>query len=112
MKHLLSYFFLFFVGLTYAQQVENVDFTHVKSGLSFNVDSSKVYGLAEYNFKILKAVDSVYLDALAMGFDDVLLNDKKTNFKNDGEKLIVYSELDRKSTRLNSSHVKISYAVF
>lgn len=92
MKHLLSYFFLFFVGLTYAQQVENVDFTHVKSGLSFNVDSSKVYGLAEYNFKILKAVDSVYLDALAMGFDDVLLNDKKTNFKNDGEKLIVYSE--------------------
>src|SRR5690606_40984714 len=26
--------------------------------------------------------------------------------------LIVYVKLDRKSTRLNSSHVKISYAVF
>ncbi|TYA57317.1 M1 family metallopeptidase [Formosa maritima] len=92
MKGLLFYFLLFFAGLAHAQQLEIVDFSHIKAELSFNVDSSKVYGLAEYQFKILKPVDSVFLDTININFDEVLLNNEKVPFKNNAKQLVVYSK--------------------
>ncbi|MCX7549866.1 M1 family metallopeptidase [Xanthomarina sp. F2636L] len=94
MKYLLVSIFLFFVATSYSQQLENVDFTHADVRLSFDLDSFKVHGLINYQFKILKDVDSVYLDAIAMNFDDVLLNGKKVTFRNDGKNLIIYSQFN------------------
>src|SRR5690606_12006297 len=39
-------------------------------------------------------------------------NDARTDDGSDGGNVIEYLDVDRKSTRLNSSHVKSSYAVF
>lgn len=74
-----------------AQQTESVNFTRAKANLSFDMDSSKVFGLVEYQFKILKSVDSVFIDAIIMNFDDVLLNNKEVAFKNNKKQLVVYS---------------------
>ncbi len=41
-----------------------------------------VDGRAEYSFKILEPSDSVYLDARAMDFDQVLLNGRKVKYRN------------------------------
>lgn len=76
----------------YGQQFENVDFTHLKADLSFDVDSSRVIGIVDYQFKVLKPIDSVFVDAIQMNFNAVLLNNEKVTFKNDGKKLIVYSQ--------------------
>src|SRR5690554_5117244 len=92
MKHLLCSFFAFFTLLSFSQQLEVVDFTHLEARLSFNVDSSEVFGLVDYHFITLKAVDSIYLDAMQMNFDEVLLNGAKVVFKNNDKKLIIYSE--------------------
>ncbi|PWI29080.1 aminopeptidase [Flavobacteriaceae bacterium LYZ1037] len=92
MKHFLFYVFLFLVGLTQAQQLENVDFTRVKADLSFDVNTSKVFGLVEYEFKILKSVDSIYIDAMQMHFDEILLNNEKVVYENNDKQLVVYSK--------------------
>ncbi|MEO8932812.1 MAG: M1 family metallopeptidase, partial [Xanthomarina sp.] len=91
-KRPLFYLLLFLVTNTYAQQLESVDFIRAKAHISFDIEASRVYGLVDYQFKTIQAMDSVYLDAIAMDFDGVLLNNKKVNFKNDGKKLIIYSE--------------------
>src|SRR5436309_11770011 len=45
--------------------------------------------------------------------DDVAAEQRRTNDAGDGVHRVAHAEAaDRKSTRLNSSHVKISYAVF
>ena len=91
-KQFLFFSFLFLGLQTYSQQLGNVDFTHAKTTLSFNVDAFEIDGLVNYQFKIVKAVDSVYLDAIQMDFDALLLDNKKATFKNDGKKLIIYSK--------------------
>jgi aminopeptidase N len=92
MKIILSLIACFVSIFTFAQQTKTVDFRYVKADLSFNVDASKVYGLAEYHFKILKPVDSIFIDAIQMNFDEVLLNNEKATFKNNTKQLVVYSK--------------------
>lgn len=89
----------------FAQQTAFVDFTHAQLKLNFNEDSSQIHGLVDYHFKILQATDSVYLDAIAMDFDKVLLNYKEIDFKNDGKKLIIYTEFKADETH----HLSFKY---
>lgn len=89
----------------FPQQTEVVDFTHAKVKLSFSVDSSKVYGMVDYHFKTLGSVDSVYLDAIAMEFDEIILNNKKAVYRNDGKKLIIYSDFNKNQNH----HLKFQY---
>src|SRR5690606_11356547 len=60
-----------------------------------------IYGLNEYS-KSKKQVNTITVNTIEPG-------QKTTHFK---KKQPFIRNLDRKSTRLNSSHVKISYAVF
>lgn len=94
MKHLLCYFFMLFTVVSLSQQLEYVDFKQNRAALRFDVDASKVIGVIDYSFKILKPVDSLFLDAINMNFEDVLLNDEEVTFKNDTKKLIVYSKFE------------------
>lgn len=64
-------FFLVFTSF-YAQQTDAVDFERIQADLKFE-DNSKISGLVSVQFKILKDVDSIYLDALNMDFKDLKL---------------------------------------
>ncbi|MCB0388955.1 MAG: M1 family peptidase, partial [Winogradskyella sp.] len=68
MKHLLCAFLIFFTSLSFSQQLEVVDFTRVDAKLSFDIEASKVLGVVDYYFNILKPTDSVFLDAVHMDF--------------------------------------------
>src|SRR5256885_8672811 len=50
-------------------------------------------------------------DALPISFEINPGLDRETNARNDAARIACF-EIDRKSTRLNSSHLVISYAVF
>lgn len=67
MKRFLSLCFIFFFGLVSAQQTAYVDFKRIEADISFD-KSTEVYGEVTVKFKILKATDSVYLDAIVMDF--------------------------------------------
>src|SRR5690606_41455657 len=71
-------------------------------------DRMKLLGVALNNLHILPEFSTAYITLTQKELDD-------HNFKKgDTEGFVNYalSVKDRKSTRLNSSHVKISYAVF
>ncbi|WP_179006344.1 M1 family metallopeptidase [Winogradskyella forsetii] len=63
MKKTLVLFCLFVASLSFAQQTDYVDFIAVNAELEFKPDEKQIVFRAKYTFKILKAVDSVYLDA-------------------------------------------------
>lgn len=79
MKRILITICLFLVGFVNAQQTDYVDFLRIEAGLRFVPDSSKVLGIGTYTFKILKAVDSVFIDAKNINFNEVLLLDETLN---------------------------------
>lgn len=70
MKYILILFF-FFTTIIYGQQTEYVDFENIQAEINFDIPQKKVYGTFKCTFKILKNVDSIYLDAVAIGVKDV-----------------------------------------
>src|SRR5690606_39348800 len=79
----------------------------------------KAYGFTKYHQKLFKDTDYLFLDEYKR---KIISHDKRIReFERDYQQEDKVSQrkffelgekLDRKSTRLNSSHVKISYAVF
>ncbi|PYE80286.1 aminopeptidase N [Winogradskyella epiphytica] len=92
MRNLIVIFVLLFVNVCAAQQMEFVDFKRLHASLSFDVDSTMVSGDVELQFKILKDVDSVFLDAVNMKFDYSLNTNDGVQFYNDGKKLWMVSD--------------------
>ena len=76
MKYLLTLFFLFVIRFGFAQQTEYVDFKKIKADIGFDVTQNKVYGYVTYDFKILKSVDAICIDAKDMSFMQVKLHYK------------------------------------
>jgi aminopeptidase N len=94
MKKLLIVFGLFFTSIFFAQQANTVDFKSVEALIVFNqlaIDST-TYNSYEVDFEIFKSTDSIYLDAVNMRFKHVALNNSSIKYRNDGKKLIIYSD--------------------
>ena len=73
MKRFLIVACLFLVSFVYPQQTDRVDFLRLEAELRFKPDSSKVMGTGTYEFKIVKPVDSLFIDAKNINFNEVLL---------------------------------------
>ena len=92
MKHILA-LFLFFVTLTIqAQQTHSVDYKSIGVSLDIKSEIKQVSGRVQVFFDILKPTDSIYLDAVNMVFDSVLLNNVKVKTHNDGKKLWIIND--------------------
>lgn len=68
-------------------QINTVDFKKAKAKITIFPKEEKVNGEINYEFDILQAIDSIYIDARNMEFDEVLLNNKKVAFRNSGERI-------------------------
>ncbi|MDX1277864.1 M1 family metallopeptidase [Oceanihabitans sediminis] len=90
MKKIFPIFLLLFCISAFAQQADVVDFKKVDAILYFDIEERLTMDSYEVEFDILKKTDSIYLDAVQMEFQDVLLNGKKVAYKNDGKKLLLY----------------------
>ncbi len=78
----------------FAQQTDYVDFEKIDSDIIVNADSLKIWGRSKVKFKILKPVDSVYLDAKEMNFQFEEYDHDSINYKYDGEKLWFISRFE------------------
>ena len=107
MKKMIFGFCILFGPFLYAQQTEYVDFIKLNARITVVPDSSKVVGRLKYRFKILKDIDSVFIDAADMVFSDVLLNDSIVGFTNDKKKLWLKSSFKAD----NSYAVSFTYKV-
>ena len=82
-------FFLLFALHSFSQREESVDFIRVRTDISPNPYLKSITGRAEYEFDLLEKVDTVYLDAVDMVFDEVKLNRKRAKFTISKNKLAV-----------------------
>ena len=89
MNKLLSLLFCFSAVFSFGQQTDNVDFISAKAEITFDTISKKVSGSVTYNFHVLKAVDSVYLDAQNFETLSYQLDDEITDSLYNGKQLII-----------------------
>jgi len=87
--------FSFFVV---AQQQENVDFVRGEVLVEPIPLEKKIKGVVTYEFKVLQAVDSVFLDAKKIEFSSVLLNRKRVRYISDGKTVTIKKNFKKGET--------------
>lgn len=85
----MKYFFLFISTYLFAQQTKVVDFTSVSAQLSLNANEKSISGSVNYSFEILKATDTLKIDAQNMQFSKVKLNHTEIQYLSSGKQLLI-----------------------
>ncbi|MGV8814948.1 MAG: M1 family metallopeptidase [Gelidibacter sp.] len=105
MNRFLSLCFLLFLGPVCAQQTDVVDFERIKAELSFE-GLNKVSGFVFINFKTLKDIDSVYLDAVKMDYKSLKLGDRKSelvegvDYRVEADKIVILNNFKKNTDYL------------
>lgn len=88
----MKYILLLFTTFIFAQQTQFVDFKSVNGQLKLNAAEKTVSGSVDYDFEVLKPIDTIKLDAKNMEFSKVSINQKEVIFVNNGKQLqIIYN---------------------
>ncbi|OEY73453.1 M1 family metallopeptidase [Salegentibacter salarius] len=114
MRYPLIILFFCFGWNTYSQapladsldQINSIDFKKAEAEIRVIPEEKQVSGTIEYNFQILKSIDSFYVDARNMNFDEVLLNEKSVAFRNTDQRIWIKNELSPSEN--NSLQLKYS----
>ncbi|MFM2368364.1 MAG: hypothetical protein RL619_664, partial [Bacteroidota bacterium] len=83
----MKYLFLLLSTITFAQQTQFVDFKSVLGKIAVNPIEQTVFGDVDYDFEVLKSIDTIKIDAQNMEFSDLKLNGKPINFSNTQKQL-------------------------
>lgn len=87
----MKYILLLITSFIFAQQTQFVDFKSVSGQLKFSTNEKSVSGSVDYQFEVLKPIDTIKIDAKNMEFSKVKINQKEAVFINTGKELqIVY----------------------
>lgn len=109
MKRYFIVFCVFISSLAFAQQTDYVDFISIKVGLELTPDSKEIAFKAKYTFKILKDVDSVFLDAKNTYHYELYESDFKARLSAKDEKILIYGEGFEKDKTYSVSIIGFSY---
>ncbi|MBJ6369378.1 M1 family metallopeptidase [Snuella sedimenti] len=105
MRYHFYILYIIICQLSVAQQTSTVDFKKATVKVSVLPETRTVNGFVAYDFVMLRDADSVYIDAIDMQFEQVLLGKSKLQFYNDGKKLWLKQALKKDSTY----HVSFNY---
>ena len=83
----MKYLFFFISTFTFAQQTQFVDFKSVLGKISVNPIEKTVSGDVDYDFDVLKSIDTIKIDAQNMEFLNLKLNGKSVNYINTNKQL-------------------------
>ncbi|PXY40807.1 aminopeptidase [Flavobacterium cheongpyeongense] len=109
----MKYILLFFTVLGFAQQTQFVDFKSVSAQLKINANEKSVSGLADYQFEVLKPVDTINIDARNMEFSKVEINQKRAVFINTGKQLQIIDHFQKGKNQLTFEYsVKPKQALY
>ena len=102
----MKYIFLLFTTFILAQQTKFVDFKTVSGQLSLNAKEKLVSGSVDYQFEVLKPIDTIRIDAKNMEFTKVQLNNKEVVFVNTGKQLQIINNFQK-----GENHLTFEYSV-
>lgn len=100
-------FLLLFSVVTFAQQTTKVDFLTAQAIVAPDASLKKVVGAMQYQFKVLKNIDTIRIDAKNMNFDHVLVNNKPVRFLNNHKELLLFEGFKK-----GKNWVSFSYTAF
>lgn len=95
---------LFFINISFAQQIDKVDFIKCDASVSPYASEKSIYGDVVYEFKVKKAIDTIKIDAKNMEFSEVLINGKSVKFKNSGKTLDLFEGFKKGKNKLTFSY--------
>ncbi|GAA3559618.1 M1 family metallopeptidase [Snuella lapsa] len=84
--------------MSVAQQIGTVDFKTGTVKVNVMPETKTVSGFVTYDFVMLKDTDSIFIDAVDMRFEQVLLGESKLESYNDGKKLWLKHAFKKDST--------------
>ncbi|OOV12979.1 M1 family metallopeptidase [Flavobacterium sp. LM4] len=109
----MKYILLFFTVFGFAQQTQFVDFKSVSAQLKINANEKSVSGLVDYEFEVLKPVDTIKIDARNMEFSKVEINQKQAVFINTGKQLQIIDHFQKGENQLTFEYsVKPKQALY
>ena len=91
----MKYILLFITSFVFAQQTQFVDFKSVSGQLKLNPKEKVVSGLVDYQFEVLKPIDTIRIDAKNMEFSEVKIDHKKVVFLNTGKELQIINNFQK-----------------
>ena len=94
MRYYLLLLFTFFSYIVNAQQTGVVDFEKAEVNITVQTEDKSIFGLVTYYFNVLKPIDSLYVDAKNIEFEDVSVNGSKVEFSLTSNHLIIKKKLD------------------
>lgn len=100
----MKYIFFFITSFVFAQQTQFVDFKTASAQLTLNANEKSVSGIVDYDFTVLKPVDSIKIDAKNMEFSNVKINNKNAIFINSGKQLVLIDNFQK-----GENHLTIEY---
>ncbi len=86
----MRYLILLIYSFSFAQPSQKVDFKTVHATLEPNAKEKSISGEVNYQFEVVKAIDTIVIDAIKMDFTNVKINGKTANFKNSGKSLKLF----------------------
>lgn len=98
----MKYFFLLLPFFSFAQQAQtqSVDFKSVSAKLTVDQVEKSVSGSTDYSFEVLKATDTIKIDAQNMIFTNVKINDKDIAYLNTGKQLQLIHHFEKGNNKL------------
>lgn len=103
----MKYLLLLFSFLSWSQQTAKVNFTVCYAKVAPDYKLRKVEGKVVYNFKVLQPTDTIRIDAKDMNFNEVKINNKPVNFKNNKKELLLFEGFKK-----GNNSVSFSYTAF
>jgi aminopeptidase N len=91
---------LFFIPLSFAQQIDKVDFIKCDALVLPNASDKSISGTVTYEFKVKKAIDTIKIDAKNMEFTQVIINGNLVNFKYSGSTLDLFEGFKKGKNRV------------
>lgn len=92
--------FLFIISGLHAQQITKVDFKSMQATLYPNPIEKSISGQVNYEFQVLKPIDTIAIDAINIDFSDLRINGKTVNFKNSRKALKLYEGFKKGKNKL------------
>jgi len=89
------FFFLFFTNCSIAQQTQFVDFSTCKTEVLILPIKKEVRGIVSYTFKVKEGIDSIYIDAKKMIFDNVRLKNRRASYKVTNDRLWLFNNFKK-----------------
>lgn len=95
---------LFFINVSFAQQIDKVDFIKCDALVAPNHFEKSISGTITYDFKVKKVIDTIKIDAKNMEFSEVAINGKSVKFKNSGKTLDLFEGFKKGKNKLTFSY--------